>query len=412
MQKEICSVGATNRNSVRANSGFAPTKFTQQTTHGTMTKMKVYFDNAATTKTHPEVVQAMLPYFSEYFGNPSSVHSFGRTPRAAVEQVRKKIAEYLNASASEIIFLSSGTEANNMVIKQAVQDLNVQHIVTSNIEHKCVFNVVKEAHDKGAQIHYIKADGKGRIHPKDVEEKLKHISGKTLVSIMHANNELGTINDIEAIGKICKEYNVLFHSDTVQTVAHFPIDVQACNVDYISGSAHKFHGPNGIGFLYMHQKAKLSALLQGGGQERGYRSGTENVAGIIGMGKAFEIACENMESDRQHILEIKNYFKQQLKENFDDLQFLGCQENSLYTVLTVSFPASFSDMLHFKLDMEGIAISAGSACASGAKKGSHVLQAIGHPEDRNVIRFSFCEENTKEEVDYVVVVLLKISAFT
>jgi cysteine desulfurase len=373
--------------------------------------MNVYLDNAATTQLHPQVLEEMLPFLTEIFGNPSSSHSFGRKSKAAIESARKTIASAINAGPLEIVFTSGGTEANNMAIKCAVETYGVKHIVSSVAEHKCVYNTCHELASAGeVQLHLLKVNQLGQIDVQQLDELLASLEGKVLVTLIHANNELGTIADIKAVGELCRKYDALFHSDTVQTVCHYPIDVQDMYIHFLSGSAHKFHGPKGAGFLFMKKDAKIKPLIHGGGQERNYRSGTENVSGIVGMAKALSIAYENLEIDEKHILEIKNYFIEKLQSNIKEITFNGDVENGLYTVLNVSFPSQFnSDMLLFSLDIAGVAASGGSACSSGASTGSHVLDAIGHPLNRKAIRFSFSKYNTKEEIDYVVEQLLKLS---
>lgn len=373
--------------------------------------MKVYFDNAATTAIDEEVLAAMMPYLTEHFGNPSTQYSFGRDTRAAVEEARKTIAQLINAQANEIIFTSGATEANNMAIKGAVNYLGVERIITSPIEHHCVEYSVDFCRDNlHVETALVKIDDKGNVDLQDLENLLKSSSKKTLVTLMHANNEIGTLLDIEKVGALCKQYHALFHSDTVQTFAHFPMDVQKMNVDFISGAAHKFHGPKGIGFLYMRKQNKVQSFIHGGGQERGFRAGTENVYGIVGMAAAAKKAYANLENDKTYILELKNYFISKLRENFRDIDFNGnINEHSLFTVLNVSFPPNDkSALLLFMLDMDGICCSGGSACGSGASTGSHVIRALHKDENRVSIRFSFSKHNTKEEVDYVIEKLMKI----
>jgi len=369
--------------------------------------MNVYFDNAATTPLHKDVIFSMNENAINLFGNPSSTHSFGRKTRAAIESARKNIAKYLNVSPLEIIFTSCGTESNNMVLKMAVEKFAVQNIIISEIEHKCVLNTAEDiCANSNVNLIVLEVNEKGHISLETLAKELEKAEGKSLVSIMHANNEIGTIADIEKIGVICKKYDALFHSDTVQTIAHYPFDLKALNIDYLSGSAHKFHGPKGIGFLYMKQSAKLKPMIHGGGQERSYRSGTENVLGILAMEKALNIAVENMDVWKNQITELKTYFKVRLQAEIEDIKFNGDQENNLYTILSVSFPSKFNtDMFLFSLDLKGIAVSGGSACASGANTGSHVLNAVKQPLDRTSVRFSFSHYNTKEEVDYVLEVL-------
>ncbi len=375
--------------------------------------MKVYFDNAATTPIDEEVLDAMMPFLKEHFGNPSTQYSFGRDTRAAVEDARKTIAQLINAQPGEIIFTSGATEANNMAIKGAVNYLGVQRIITSPIEHHCVEYSVDYCRDElHVETLLVKVDDKGNVDLEDLENLLKASDKKTLVTLMHANNEIGTLLDIEKVGTLCKQYNALFHSDTVQTFAHFPIDVQKMHIDFMAGAAHKFHGPKGVGFLFMRKQNKVQPFIHGGGQERGFRAGTENVYGIVGMAAAAKKAYANLERDSAAILEIKHYFIERLKATFTDIDFNGnLDERSLYTVLNVSFPPSDkSALLLFMLDMEGICCSGGSACGSGASTGSHVVRALHKDENRVSIRFSFSKHNTKEEVEYVVAQLLKIYA--
>lgn len=367
--------------------------------------MIVYFDNAATTPIDEEVLQAMMPYLTQHFGNPSTQYSFGRETRAAVEDARKTIAQLINAQPGEIIFTSGATESNNTAIKGAVTYLGVQRIITSPIEHHCVKNSVEFCREfLNKEVHYVKIDEKGNVDLDELNRLLASSDKKTLVSLMHANNEIGTLLDIEKVGGMCKQYNALFHSDTVQSFAHFPIDVQQMNVDFISGAAHKFHGPKGAGFLYMRKQQKVNSLIHGGGQERGFRAGTENVYGIIGMAAAAKKAYANLEKDAAYICSIKNYFIEQIKQHIPAVDFNGTiDDTSLYTVLNVSFPPNDkSALLLFTLDLEGICCSGGSACGSGAAAGSHVIRALGKDENRVSIRFSFSKHNTKEEVDYVV----------
>lgn len=372
--------------------------------------MKVYFDNAATTAIDEEVVEIMLTYLKEHFGNPSTQYSFGRDTRAAVEEARKTIAQLINAQPSEIIFTSGATEANNMAIKGAVNYLGVERIITSPIEHHCVEYSADYCRDNlKVELELVSIDKNGNVDLQDLENKLKSSDKKTLISLMHANNEIGTLLAIEKVGTLCKQYQALFHSDTVQTFAHFPIDVQKMNVDFISASAHKFHGPKGIGFLFMRKQNKVQPLIHGGGQERGFRAGTENVYGIVGMAAAAKKAYANLEEDKAHILELKNYFIAKLREHFKDIDFNGnLNEQSLFTVLNVSFPPNEkSALMLFMLDMDGICCSGGSACGSGASTGSHVIHALKKDENRVSIRFSFSKHNTKNEVDYVIEKLLK-----
>ena len=368
--------------------------------------MRVYFDNAATTPLDPEVFEAMKPFFLEKFGNPSSIHSHGREVRAAIEKARRTIAELLNTSPGEIFFTSGGSEADNMAIRSGVRTFGLKHAITDPLEHHAVLHsmdcINKEMDTK---IDFLKVDNNGNIDLNNLEDLLKNNS-QTLVSVMHANNEIGNKNPIEEIAQICKKYDALFHCDTVQTMGHFPHDIQALGVDFLVGSAHKLHGPKGIGFIYVNGDRKINPLMHGGAQERGMRGGTENVTGIIGMAKALEIAYREMGEHKDHVTSIKSRMIEQLKSKINDVQFNGnCDqlENSLYTVLSVSLPPSdISEMLLFNLDIAGISASGGSACTSGANAGSHVLSEINADPNRPTIRFSFSKYSTNEEVDYAV----------
>lgn len=367
--------------------------------------MSIYLDNAATTCIDDQVLEAMLPYLKECYGNPSSTHSFGRETKAAIEQARKTVAGHFNASPGEIFFTSGGTESNNTALKCAVRDLAIDHIITSPIEHHCVLDTVEHLAEQGSIApHYVKVREDGHIDLDHLTELLSSLEGTTLVSLMHANNEIGTVLPLKQVGDICKEYGALFHSDTVQTVAHYPLDLHELNVDMISGSAHKFHGPKGSGFLYVDKNLKLNPFIHGGGQERSMRSGTENLYGIVGLAKAFDIACHEMNDQNERILDLKQYMADQLRQNVPDIQFNGdIGSDQLCTVLNVSFPKNDqSDMFLLNLDMEGIAASGGSACSSGADAGSHVLNELNVDPDRPSVRFSFSKYNTKEEIDTVV----------
>lgn len=376
--------------------------------------MRVYFDNAATTPMHPEVIEVMSNSMAELFGNPSSIHGEGRKVRAALEDARKRIAKHINASIGEVFFTSGGTEANNMAIKCAVRDLGVKRVISSPIEHHCglhaIDNVVKH---KGVELIFLDIDAEGNINLKQLENYLEDCEKTTLVSLMHANNEIGTLNDIDAIGEMCEKYSAFFHSDTVQTVGHFPIDVKKSKVHFISAGAHKFHGPKGVGFIYINSDVCIKPYIDGGSQERNMRAGTENVYGILGMAKALDMACEEMESHRQHVVNIRTYLKTRLQENFLGVTFSGNQDDHfLYTVLSVSFPPTAkSDLLLLSLDIAGISASGGSACSSGADAGSHVIAALpGADAARTTIRFSFSALNTCEEVDFLLEKLTAILA--
>jgi cysteine desulfurase len=365
---------------------------------------RVYLDNAATTPISEEVIEVMTHCMREHYGNPSSIHAQGRIVRAEIEQARKKIAGYLGASIGEIFFTSGGTESNNMALRCAVRDLGVQRIISSPTEHHCVGHTLEQLGKKGIEIQLIDVCGKGKLDYDGLENLIKSSNKKTLVSLMHANNEIGTLTDMERISEMCEANGAYYHSDTVQTIGHFPMDVSKTRINFLSGSAHKFHGPKGVGFIYINGDSLIKPFIHGGGQERNMRAGTENVYGIVGMAKALELACDNMETKQERIESLRSYMKQQLLENFEDIQFNGDHDgNYLYTVLSVSFPPSpKSEMLLLMLDINGISASGGSACSSGAEKGSHVMDAVKADPKRKPIRFSFSHYNTKEEIDYVI----------
>ncbi|MBI0401663.1 cysteine desulfurase family protein [Cyclobacterium marinum] len=367
----------------------------------------LYFDNAATTSIDERVLEEMLPYLKHNFGNPSSVHSHGRDARAALEKARKKIAGLLNVSPGEIIFTSGGTEADNMAICGAIATYNIKHIITSPIEHHAVLHVAEQlAKKQNLKLSLLECDNQGRLNMEQLAMLLEN-EPNSLVSLMHGNNEIGNLNDIKKIAALCEQHSSYFHSDTVQTMGHYPIDLKTLPIHSLSGSAHKFHGPKGVGFIYINKNKKIDPFIFGGGQERSFRGGTENVAGIIALAKALELAYENQTAHAEEILGIKTYFKNQIIKAIPEVTFNGLSGNldeSLYTVLNVSFPPSESNegMLLFHLDLNGISVSGGSACSSGAQLGSHVLNALGTNPQRENVRFSFSRFNTKAEVDRVV----------
>ena len=367
--------------------------------------MRIYLDNAATTALREEVIETMTKVMQEQYGNPSSIHADGRAMRAIIEEARKKVAKLIGASIGEIFFTSGGTESNNMAIKCAVRDLGVRRIISSPTEHHCVGHSLEAVERQGVVIEMLRVDERGHVDYDQLEELLQNDLGtKTLVSLMHANNEIGTVSDMERISRLCESYGALYHSDTVQTMGHFPFDVSKTKIHFLSGGGHKFHGPKGAGFIYINKEAQIKPFIDGGGQERNMRGGTENVYGIAGLAKALELACENMAEYRQQIEEVRRYFKEKLMENFEGIQFNGDYDGDyLYTVLSVSFPYSpKSELLLLHLDIAGISASGGSACSSGAEAGSHVLAAVGADSMRKTIRFSFSHFNTKEEIDMVV----------
>ena len=365
--------------------------------------MRVYFDNAATTSLDPKVLEAMLPYLNNHYGNPSSIHSYGRETRAAIEKARKFIAGLFHVSPGEIFFTSGGTEANNMALQCSVRDLGVTHIVTSEIEHHAVTHTVEALKAEGKiKLSYVKLLPDASIDYNDLENILKNSSEKTLVSLMHANNEIGVLLDIEKVSVLCQTYNAFFHCDTVQTMAHYPLDLQKTKIHFISCAAHKFHGPKGVGFIYVNADAHIKPLIHGGAQERNMRAGTENLYGIIGLAKALEIAYSELEETKKYITSLRDHLRNRLKNEFPDVIF-NSPENGLYTVLNVNFPASEkNELLLFNLDIAGIAVSGGSACSSGSSIGSHVIAHLHREKDSAAVRFSFCKFNTMEEVDFMV----------
>lgn len=351
-----------------------------------------------------------MPYFTEKFGNPSSIYSYGRETRMAIEQARKSVAKILNAHPAEIFFTSGGTESSNTAILSAVRDLGCKHIITSPIEHHAVSHTVEYlAKADRAIVNYVKLLPNGHVDLDDLEKLLASADEKTLVTLMHANNEIGNILDIHATGNLCKTYNAIFHSDTVQTVGHFPFDLRNTPVHFITAAAHKFHGPKGTGLLYINENVPVKPFIHGGGQERNMRAGTENIYGIVGLAKALEIATAGHEQDSAYIGSIKLYMYEALKKSIPGVSFNGdVFGRSLYTVLNVSFPKSEkSEMLLFNLDINNVCASGGSACTSGADQGSHVIRAINNNPNQVAVRFSFCKHNTKAEVDTVVAKLIE-----
>jgi cysteine desulfurase len=368
--------------------------------------MKAYLDNAATTKLDPEVLEVMLPLMTEQFGNPSSIHSYGRAVRSALERARKSIAGLLNAAPAEIFFTSGGTEADNTAICSSIETLSLKHAVTSRIEHHAVLHTLEHLQKIGRiQLSYVNLNEKGEV---DLEhlELLLSTNSRSLVSLMHGNNEIGNLLDLSAVGDICEKYQAVFHSDTVQTMGHYKHDLQQLKTNFIVGAAHKFNGPKGVGFLYVRPGIKIAPFVHGGAQERNMRGGTENIYGIVGLAKALEIAYRDMDEHQSHIMGLKARMIEKLKNAIDGITFNGHSgdlHKSLYTVLNVSLPPSdISDMLLFNLDIAGIAVSGGSACSSGTDIGSHVLNELQIPADRANVRFSFGKYNTEEEIDYAV----------
>jgi len=374
--------------------------------------MKVYLDNAATTPIDPQVYEAMQPYLKDGFGNPSSTHSFGRESKSAIEAARKKVAEILNTSPGEIFFTSGGTEADNTSLSGFIRRYNIKNVITSPIEHHAVLHSLEFFESLGlVRIHFMDIDEKGNINKDQLIDLLKE-KKDNLVSLMHANNEIGNLIHLEEIGQICKEHKALFHSDTVQSIARYTIDLKKVNVNAVLGSAHKFHGPKGIGFMYINSSTRIPPFILGGGQERDMRAGTENVYGIVGLARAMEIAYDQLTENRKHIETLKSRMIQGLNNTIPGLKYNGLSDDvgkSLYSVLSVSLPPSEkNEMILFQLDLNGIAASGGSACGSGALKGSHVINALNTDPGRTTIRFSFSKFNTVEEIDFTLSKLKEI----
>ena len=368
--------------------------------------MRVYFDNAATTPISAEVIDLMTEIMKSDYANPSSVHHGGRKSKIIIENARKTVATFLNTSPGNIFFTSGGTEADNMAISCGILDNKITHAVTSAISHHAVLYPLEKLKNEGIiDLSYIKIDSNGVIDLVDLEEILK-IRPRTFVSIMHANNEIGTMQPIKEIGDLCKKYNAIFHSDTVQTIAHYPFDLQNLNIDFITASAHKFHGPKGVGFIYINENIKIKPLLLGGSQERNMRAGTENIYAIAGLEKAMQLSYFSMQKDMIYVKGLKQYMISQLTKHIDGISFNANSDdldNSLFKVLSVAFPATpNSEMLLFNLDIMGVSCSGGSACSSGSVGGSHVLNAISGDTKKPSVRFSFSKYNTIQEIDYTI----------
>ncbi|NTS41696.1 cysteine desulfurase [Flavisolibacter sp. BT320] len=374
--------------------------------------LRIYFDNAATTRLDPEVLEAMLPYLTDHFGNPSSIYSYGRETRLAIENARKSVAKILGVHPRNIFFTSGGTESNNTAISASIRDLGCNHIITSPIEHHAVLHTVEHYCSCNNVSHsFVKLTASGAIDYADLENQLKEASEggkKCLVSLMHANNEIGVLLSIKKVGELCQTYGAIFHSDCVQTVGHYPIDLSKLGVHFISAASHKFHGPKGVGVLYVSDEVNIKPFIFGGGQERNMRAGTENVYGIVGFAKALEIAMRDYEKESSYIKDLKGHMKDRLQEEIPGVSFNDCPD-ALYTVLSVCFPKTDkSEFLLMSLDMANVCVSGGSACSSGASVGSHVIQALQKGDDCTTIRFSFSKYNTREEVDIVVAKLKEL----
>lgn len=368
--------------------------------------MSVYLDNAATTPLDERVFEAMKPYLVGNFGNPSSIHSHGRAVRSAIEKARKNVADLLNVAPSEIFFTSGGTEADNTIIHNAIHAYGITHAITSKIEHHAVLHTLQHLEKDGTiELHFVDLDDKGQIDYDHLGNLLK-ANDNAFVSLMHGNNEIGNITDLKRVGELCLEFNAFLHSDTVQTLGHVDLDLSIINIHSIVGSAHKFHGPKGVGLMYINADKHIPPLIIGGGQERNMRGGTENVSGIIGLAKALEFSYAEKDETHIKLLDFKKYTIQKLQDNFINISFNGLSADldlSLNKVLSVSIPGiEDNDMLLFNLDINGISVSGGSACASGTSIGSHVLDALHIDKTFGTLRVSFSKFNTKEEIDFLI----------
>jgi cysteine desulfurase len=365
---------------------------------------RIYLDNAATTPLDPDVLQTMLPYMQGQFGNPSAIYSYGRETRLAIENARKTVARLLGCKPGEIFFTSGGTESNNTAIAAAIRDLQCKHIISSPIEHHAVLHTVAHyGRQETISTSFVKLGTEGEVDYNDLEQQLQHTKAKCLVTLMHANNEIGTLLDLKRVGELCRRYGAIFHSDCVQTVGHYPLNLSDIHIHFISATGHKFHGPKGAGILYVNESIRIKPFIYGGGQERNLRAGTENVYGIVGFAKALEIATANFEKDHTYIGDLKTYMQAQLQQHIPGVSFHCTQGETLYTVLSVCFPKTpKSEYLLMSLDINNICASGGSACSSGADQGSHVIKELQKGNDHVTVRFSFSKYNTKEEIDCVV----------
>ena len=379
--------------------------------------MNVYFDNAATTPLRAKVIDSINDCMKNHYGNSSSSHSYGRDNKSLLENARKSIASFINANENEIVFTSGGSESNNSILRSCVRDLGVKTIISSPIEHNAVLNVLDLLETEGVNIKYVKLDKHGEVDLSDLEQILKSHQGVKLVSLMHINNEIGNLLDIDEVARICKLHNSFFHTDSVQAMGHYKIDLSFTPIDFLSASAHKFHGPKGIGFSFIRNGVNINPFIIGGPQERGLRAGTEAVDRIVGMQRALEISYENHDSEKKHIQGLKKYFIQKLKSFFPEVYFNGHSEKmekSSFKIVNVAIPInnSKSDLIDFHLDLKGIACSKGSACQSGSSKGSHVIEEFKNKnkilKNYPSLRFSFSFLNTKKEIDYLIESLLEL----
>lgn len=372
---------------------------------------QIYLDNAATTSVRPEVVEEMVKILTNDFGNPSSTYSIGRHTKALIETARKTIAKQFNATSSEIIFTSCGTEGNNWIIRSCVRDLGVKRIITTRMEHHCtLYSIQQMEKEYGTKIDFVNVTSSSAIDYDHLETLLKD-EQPTLISLMHVNNEVGTILDLKRVADLAQQYNALFHSDTVQSVGKVEILLDEIPLDFIVASAHKFHGPKGAGFVFIRKKNVLKPLIVGGEQEKGMRAGTEAPHQVVGMAKALELSYKDLNKDRNTITSLRDYCKAKLEETFPGVQFNG-SDNTFYNVLNIRLPFSpeKAAMMLFQLDMKGIAVSRGSACQSGSQKPSHVLAEFLTQEEltKPSLRLSFGHENTKEEIDFLIDVLKSV----
>jgi cysteine desulfurase len=365
---------------------------------------RIFFDNASTTPIDPELIELMCSVMAKQYGNPSSIHAEGRQARAAIEQARKTVAKLLGASIGEIFFTSGGTESSNMILKNSVRDLGVRRIISTRIEHHCVLHTIEALErDTGLEPLWLDIDEKGNIDLSQLEKVLAKSGKKTLVSLMHANNEIGNLTDLYAIGALCRQYGALFHSDTVQTIGYYPFDLSTLPIDFITGSAHKFFGPKGTGFVFIRNDHILQPLLDGGGQERNMRGGTENTPGIMGLARAMELAYENLNVRKAHVTLLRNTLRTAIHAAFPQCIEYGNPDEGHYKILNIGFPPSpRAELLLLNLDIAGISVSGGSACTSGAEAGSHVVDAIGGKPGWKAVRFSFSHHNTLGEVESVM----------
>lgn len=372
---------------------------------------RIYLDNAATTPMDIAVIESMQDIYINHFGNPSSTYSYGREAKMQIELARKSVAKLLNVKANEIFFTSGGTESINTAIHMAIHDLGCKAIISSKIEHHASLHAIEACSTKwNIPVYYVGLTENGHVDLEDLERLIKTSENKVLVSLMHANNEIGNLLDIEKVGAICKENDAIFLCDTVQTIAHYPIGLKENNIHFATGAAHKFHGPKGIGLLYVNNDIKVQSWIKGGAQERNLRAGTENIAGIVGLAKALELALINGEKNKKHILNLRDHFIHRIQNELSHISFNGdWQGNSLYCLLNLRIPFKpENNMLLMQLDMKGLCVSGGSACSSGATTGSHVIAAV-YPEDKqNPLRISFSKYNTIEEVDQAVDILKEL----